>query len=137
MTPEQNKTLVRRINKEYIEGRNESVAYEILADDFINRTAPPESPRGPQAIIWFFNNVMRPAFPDIKVVIHDQVAEGDLVTTRKTFHATHKGEFFGAPATDKQVKIDVIDIVRIENGKFKEHWGIVDVPGLMAQINGN
>ena len=137
MTPEQNKALVRRINKEYIEGRNESVAYEILADDFINHSAPPDSPRGPQAIIWVFENLMRPAFPDIKVVIHDQVAEGELVTTRKSFHATHKGEFYGAPATNKQVTIDVIDIVRLENGKFKEHWGIVDVPGLMAQLNAN
>lgn len=135
MTPEQNKTLVRRMNKEYIEGRDESVAYELLADDFVNRTAPADSPRGPQAIIWFFDNMMRPAFPDIKVTIHDQVAEGDLVTTRKSFHATHKGPFFGAPATNKQVVIDVIDIVRLENGKFKEHWGVVDVPGLMAQIN--
>lgn len=71
MTTEQNKALVARVNKEYIEGRDESIAYEMLADDFINHTAPADSPRGPQAIIWFFDNIMRPAFPDIRVVIHD------------------------------------------------------------------
>ena len=137
MTAEQNKAIVTRINKEYIEGRNEAIVYDILADDFINHAAPPDSPRGPQAIIWFFDTVLRPAFPDIKVVIHDQVAEGDKVTTRKSFHATHKGTFFGVPATNKAVVIDVIDIIRVQDGKFKEHWGVVDTPGLMAQITTN
>ncbi len=137
MTTEQNKALVARVNKEYIEGRDESIAYEVLAADFINHTAPADSPRGPQAIIWFFDNIMRPAFPDIRVVIHDQVAEGEFVTTRKSFHATHKGTFFGVPATNRQVVIDVIDIIKLADGKFKEHWGIVDVPGLMAQIGSN
>ncbi|MBV9987060.1 MAG: ester cyclase [Chitinophagaceae bacterium] len=134
MTAEQNKALVRRVNKEYIEGRDESVAYELIADDFTNCAAPADSPRGPQAVIWFFDNIMRPAFSGIRVVIHEQVAEGDFVTTRKSFHATHKGEFFGVPATGREVTIDVIDMIRLHDGKFKEHWGIIDMPGILAQI---
>lgn len=136
MTPEQNKAIVTRVNKEYIEGGNVQTVYEIFAKDFINQTAPPGSPQGPEAIIYFFDNILRPAFPDLKVVIHDQIAEGDRVTTRKSFHATHKGEFFGVPATQKQVVMDVIDIIRLHNGKYVEHWGILDTQGLMAQITG-
>lgn len=136
MTPEQNKAIVTRINKEYIEGGNVQTVYEIFAEDFINQTAPPGSPQGPESIIYFFDHILRPAFPDLKVVIHDQIAEGDRVTTRKSFHATHKGEFFGVPATQKQVVIDVIDIIRLRAGKFMEHWGIMDTQGLMAQITG-
>lgn len=134
MTTQQNKAIVTRVNKEYIEGGNVNTLYEIFADDFINHTAPPGSPQGPQAIIYFFDQVLRPAFPDLKVVIHDQVAEGDRVTTRKSFHATHKGEFFGVPATGKNVVMDVIDIITLRDGKFAEHWGILDTQGLMAQI---
>lgn len=134
MTVEQNKAIVTRINKEFIEGGNVNAVYEIFAPDFINQTAPPGSPQGPEAIIYFFNHLLKPAFPDLKVVIHDQVAEGDKVTTRKSFHATHKGEFFGVPPTNKKVVMDVIDIVRLRDGKFVEHWGILDMQNLMQQI---
>ncbi len=135
MTPEQNKAIVTRVNKEYIEGKNVKTVYELFAPDFINQTAPPGSPHGPEAIIYFFDNILRPAFPDLKVVIHDQVAEGDRVTTRKSFHAKHSGEFFGIPATNKNVVMEVIDIIRLRDGKFIEHWGILDMQGLMAQIS--
>lgn len=134
MNTEQNKAIVTRVNKEYIEGGNVSTVHEIFAPDFINQTAPPGSPQGPEAIIYFFDKVLRPAFPDLKVVIHDQVAEGDKVTTRKSFHAIHRGEFFGVPPTNKKVVMDVIDIIRLRDGKYVEHWGILDTQGLMAQI---
>ena len=134
MTAEQNKAIVLRVNKEYIEAGNVDTVHEIFAPDFINQTAPPGSPQGPEAIIYFFDQILRPAFPALKVVIHDQLAEGDKVTTRKSFHAVHKGEFFGVPATYKNVVIDVIDIIRLRDGKFVEHWGILDTQGLMAQI---
>jgi predicted ester cyclase len=134
MNTEQNKAIVSRVNKEYIEGGNVNTVYEIFAPDFINQTAPPGSPQGPEAIIYFFDQILRPAFPDLKVVIHDQVAEGDKVSTRKSFHATHKGNFFGVPATNKNVVMDVIDIIRLKNGKYVEHWGILDTQGLMAQL---
>ena len=95
MTTEQNKKLVERVNMEYIQGGNVATVYEIFAPDFINQTAPPGSPQGPEAVIYFFDHILRPSFPELKVVIHDMIAEGDKVTTRKSFHATHKGDFFG------------------------------------------
>jgi predicted ester cyclase len=134
MSPQENKTIVTRVNKEFIEGGNVNTVYEIFAPDFINQTAPPGSPQGPEAIIYFFNHLLKPAFPDLKVEIHDQVAEGDKVTTRKSFYATHTGEFLGLAATQKSVVMEVIDIVRLRDGKYVEHWGILDMQGLMAQL---
>jgi predicted ester cyclase len=40
----------------------------------------------------------------------------------------------GNPPTGKPVEIDVIDIVRFEDGKVVEHWGIADQMGLMLQL---
>ena len=135
MTAEQNKAIVRRINKEFIEGGNMNTFNEIFAPDFINQTAPAGTPTGPDGVVYFFNHLLKPAFPDLKVVIHDQVAQDDKVTTRKSFHATHKGDFFGVPATNKNVVMEVIDIIRLRDGQFVEHWGILDTQGLMAQIS--
>ena len=136
MTTAQNKSIVTRFNKEFIEGGNMNSFHELIAPDFINQTAPAGSPTGPEGVVYFFNHLLKPAFPDLTVEIHDQVAEGNKVTTRKSFYATHKGEFFGVPASGKKVKMDVIDIVYLRDGKFTEHWGILDMQGVMTQITG-
>ena len=31
--------------------------------------------------------------------------------------------------------IDVIDIVRIDDGKFVEHWGVADMAKMMQQLS--
>lgn len=134
MTPQQNKAIVTRFNKEFIEGGSMEVFQEIIADDFINQTAPTGTPKGSDGVLYFFNYLLKPAFPDLTVVIHDQIADGDKVTTRKSFHATHQGEFFGIPATHKPVIMEVIDIIRLQDGKFVEHWNVLDWQNVIGQI---
>jgi hypothetical protein len=73
-----NKAVVVRFNKEVIEQGNESTFRELIAPDFVNRSAPPGAPTGPEGMLFTFNRVLRPAFPDLSVEIHDQVAEGDI-----------------------------------------------------------
>ena len=68
------------------------------------------------------------------LTIHDWVAEGDRVVTRKTFHGTHQGDFMGIPAMSKQVTFDIIDILRIAGGKMAEHWAVADQLGLRRQL---
>ena len=129
-----NKQIVRRFNKEFIEGGNMDSFNEIIAPEFFNHTAPPGSPTGPEGILYFFNHLLKTAFSDFTVEVYDQVAEADKVTTRKAFHATHTADFFGVPASGKKVVMPVIDIIRLNEGKFVEHWGILDMHGLMTQI---
>ena len=133
-TAEQNKATVTRFNKEFIEGGDMNVFNEIIAPDFINQTAPQGVPKGPEGVMYFFNHFLKPAFPDLKVVIHDQVAEGDKVTTRKSFYCTHKDEFLGVPATGKPIVMDVIDVIRLRDGKFVEHWNVADWQAIMMQL---
>ena len=134
-TAEQNKAIVTRFNKEFIQQGNMESFKELIADDFLNQTAPPGVPKGPEGVVYFFNNFLKPSFPDLTVEIYDQVADGDKVTTRKAFHATHTADFFGVPATNKKVVMNVIDILRLRDGKFVEHWGILDMQGLMGQLS--
>jgi predicted ester cyclase len=72
--------------------------------------------------------------PDLHAVIHDQAADGDKVWTRKTFHGTHGADFMGAPASGRAVTFDVIDVVRVRDGKMVEHWNVVDALTLMQQL---
>jgi len=54
------------------------------------------------------------------------LAEGDKVITRKSIKGSHKESSLGVPATGKQAEINLIDIVRYDDGKLVERWNIVD-----------
>jgi steroid delta-isomerase-like uncharacterized protein len=131
-----NKAVVRRYVEEYQVGGREEVADELVAANFIHHGGPAWSGTyfGKALAKPQFVAMLRTAFPDIATVIHDQIAEGDMVVTRKTFQGTHRGEFMGAPATGKHVVIDVIDIIRIADGQLIEHWNVLDMLGLMQQV---
>lgn len=132
---EENKAVVRRYVEEYQTGGRVEVATELVAEDFIHHSGPAWA-RTKIGREWatMFVTMLHGAFPDIKAVIHDQIAEGDMVVTRKTFHGTHLGEFMGVAATGKPVVFDGIDILRIADGRLAEHWTVVDMNGFMEQI---
>lgn len=121
---QQNKEIVKRFNQELIEEWHPATADEIFHDAFINHTAAPPFDNGKGGVLKMFNEILRPALSDIKVTIHEQIAEGDLVTTRKTISGKHTGVWWGIEPTQNDVAISVIDIVRIRDGKYFEHWGV-------------
>jgi len=129
-----NKAIVARFNQEVIEQGDVAAFHSLMDESFINRTAPPSTNNGPEGMPHTFNQILRPALPDLRVEIDDQVAEGDQVTTRKRVSGTRTGELLGIPATGWEVVIDVIDIVRLRDGKYVEHWGINNLPSILASL---
>jgi len=128
-----NKAIVRKFNKEFIEDGNLSVYDELVSPNFVDHSGHDAVPN-PRAAYFFITQVFRPAFPDVKVIIHDQFAEGDTVVTRKSYQGTHKGAFLGMPGTGKAINLAVIDIIKLRDGKYVEHWGSADMFGLLQQI---
>jgi predicted ester cyclase len=133
-TPDRNKEIVSRFNAEVI-GRGDLQAFrELVAEDVVNHSAPPGSPNGPRSMGYFILEVLRKGFPDIRVEILDQIAEGDKVATRKILRGRHTGDFLGIPPTRKEVAIKVMDIVRLRDGKYAEHWGLSDIAEVAKQL---
>src|SRR5829696_6854366 len=102
VTAERNKAVVRRWIEEFESGGDESVSDALRSPQFVNHSAPPGGPTGPEAGKLAFR-AMRAAFPDLHVRIDDMLAEGDRVVTRQTFSGTHHGEWSGVPATGRRV----------------------------------
>ena len=72
---------------------------------------------------------------DFDFTIDDQLAQGDRVCTRWTWHGTHTGDFMGIPATGKRVSMTGTTIHRCApGGKLAEGWWQYDRLGLMAQL---
>ena len=134
---ESNKAVVTRFNKEVIEKGDVEAFRSLMDKEFVNRSAPAGMDPGAMGMLHTFNQVLRPAFPDLRVEICDQMAEGDKVTTRKRIHGTHTGELMGVPPTGRKVMIDVIDVVRLRDGKYLEHWGINSLPVVLASLRAN
>jgi len=130
-----NKTVVLRFNKEVIEQGNQESFKELMDDNFINHTAPKGMNNGPAGMWYTFEEILRPAFSNIKVIIYDQIAEGDKVTTRKAITGTHTGPLMGIPPTGEKITIDVIDIVTVKNGRYFEHWGMNTLSALIARLS--
>ncbi len=129
-----NKQVVQRFNQEVIaEGRLDTVA-DLMDPDFINHSAPAGTDNGPGGMLHTFNNILRPALSGMQVHIQQQVAEGDVVTTRKTITGTHTGPLLGIAPPGQAVTIDVMDMIRLRNGKYYEHWGVNTLAAVVARL---
>jgi predicted ester cyclase len=133
MTISKNKAIVIRFNKEFLEQGNFEVLNEIVSDDFINHTAISTVPNNADGLKQFIAWLHR-GFSDFRIDIHEQVGEYDLVATRKTIHATHTGEIMGHQPAGKQVVFNVMDFVRLRDGKYIEHWGRNDIMQVIQQL---
>lgn len=127
------KSVVRRFVEEYQSHGKEEVAKELLADNFVDHSPSPGLPPNRTGVLMLFA-AFRAGIPDLHAVIHEQLLDGDKVITRKTFHGTHTAELFGAKPTGNKIAVDVIDIVRVENGKMTEHWNVVNQLQMMQGI---
>lgn len=129
-----NKAIVHRFNHQVIENCNRREFEILVAQDFINHSAAAGHDNGREGLWHTFHNVLHSGLSDLQVEVLDQVAENDKVTTRKRITGCHSGPLIGMPATGRAVSIDVIDIVRIGNGQYVEHWGINSLSSVLATL---
>jgi steroid delta-isomerase-like uncharacterized protein len=128
-----NKDVVRTFVEQFQAGHDWAVFDRIIDPDVVDHNAMPDTPPGREGVRALFEGFFA-AFPDFRAEIHDQVGEGDKVVTYKTFSATHQGDFMGIPPTGAEVAFDVIDIVRVRDGRIVEHWNVVDQLALLRQL---
>ena len=133
---EQNKALYRRFLEEVFNDGKIDKVNQFLSQSYVLHDAPPGTPPGPEAVKQVVA-MFRKAFPDLKIAIEELVAEGDKVCARATTRGTHRGTFFGIPATGKAVTMSGLTMVRIVDGRIIESWVKNDVGSLMRQIGGD
>jgi steroid delta-isomerase-like uncharacterized protein len=66
--------------------------------------------------------------------VHEIADSGQYVTTRWTGHGLHASDLIGVPATNREIHVDALSLMRIESGRIAEHWCVWDTLGLMQQI---
>lgn len=128
------KTIVQRFNQEVIAQCRREAFEALVADGFVNHSAAPGQDSGREGLWHTFKHVLHAGLANLQVEVLDQVAEGDKVTTRKRITGQHTGELLGIAATGRQVVIEVMDIVRLRDGQYIEHWGINSLGSALAAL---
>jgi predicted ester cyclase len=107
---------------------------DLFAEAYIQHSG--RSPSGLAGQIANFRNILD-TWPDFHWQVEDRIISGDKVVARTTIAATHSRVVQGIAPTGRRVTFGTIDIWRVADGKFAEHWDLVDVPGLQKQLRGD
>jgi steroid delta-isomerase-like uncharacterized protein len=132
-TEEQNKAIIHRMTEVFFNQGNVESAEQFFADTYVHHD--PASPQVrdrdglKQALRAFLAGC-----PDLHITTDALLAEGDTVTKRWTYHATHTGDLSGLPPTGKRITMSGLELFRLADGKIVESWVAYDNLSLMQQL---
>jgi steroid delta-isomerase-like uncharacterized protein len=89
--------------------------------------------QGPDGFREFYRP-FRSAFPDIRVVVEDMLADGDQTAVRLSFTGTHTGPGLRVPPTGRAFRSTALVVIRWRDGRAVEGWNEFDAAGMMAQL---
>ena len=124
-----------RSHQEFIEQGRLEVVDEIYTTDCVihGRNIPVEWRHGTDGF-KAYGQMLRTAFPDIRIRHASTVTQGEYQSIRWIFTGTHNGPLFGMPPTGKAVTMEGYDILRIANGRIFEMWVEQDMLSLLQQV---
>jgi hypothetical protein len=130
-----NRATAHRVTFDLFARGNLSLLDELTTPAFRNhgQTAGPPEADGRTNLINAIQRV-RAAFPDLIYELEHEVAEGDLVVHHLTARGTHLGPLAGAPPTGRTATWREAHLMRFEDGKLAEQWGVVDRLGILQQL---
>jgi len=131
MSAETNKAVARGYIEQIWNAHRMDLFEQYISKDLVHHDAPGITD---YASVQGFITVFLNSFPDIKVKIEAEIAEGDLVVIREAVSGTQQAEFMGIPASGKQFSMAGISIFRIADGKIAELWSVNDTFSMMQQL---
>ena len=102
-----------------------------VAEDYVNHNPFVADGREANRRFWaaFFAGL-----PDVSATMEDVVITGDRVVGQFVYRGTHTAELMGIPASGNAVEMRSIDIWRVEDGMFVEHWDELNLLQLFQQM---
>ena len=132
MSLRDNQKLISKYINEIINTGNVDLIHHFIAPDYSEIHDGKRYPIGIDGAIEHILGV-RKTYPDLKLTIDNQIAEGDWVATCITAQGTHKGEWSGIRPTGKILKYTGVNIDRIKDGKIIEHGGAANMLGPLLE----
>lgn len=136
MNPDTLKQIALRYYDEIWSQGRLALVDELMADDYEN--CDPATPGGRvtgrdglKGLVTSY----REAFPDLRMRIIEQHAEGDVVVSRWHASGTHRGAMMGVPATGRRAEgIEGVTITRFRDGRIVQDRAVWDSAGLLRAL---
>ena len=112
---------------------------DLFAEDYVNHQfsaaapAPAAGKSQKQASVDFFAGRIS-GMPDLQVAVETSVVSGDRVAASFVYTGTHEGTYFGVAPTHRKLRFTSCDIFSVKDGLLREHWGMGDIAGILAQL---
>jgi steroid delta-isomerase-like uncharacterized protein len=130
---EQNIALAKRYIEAINTGNFEAFKDFFSSDYAIYSPSGYPDPTSREKLIENYKGV-REAFSEFIWKIEDIIAAGDKVICRIMVNGTTKSGLPGLPETETEVKLSLITIMRMDNGKVVEEWQEDDQLGFARQM---
>jgi predicted SnoaL-like aldol condensation-catalyzing enzyme len=135
-----NKVIAQRYFSEMVDKRSDELLEELWIEDcVVHRPEVSATIKGREAFRHAFNRVVGP-YSEFRTVIHDIVAENDLVVCHLAHRVVHHGGVWTsrlgshAVADGKVVTWSSVTMFRIRDGKIAEEWVCRDELGMLMQL---
>lgn len=132
MSIEDNKAVARKFFEEFSKGNLQAVADLMAPDHVFHFPLFPEPQNKEQHAAG--QQRIKGIFPDYRMDVVDQIAEGDMVMNRLTVSGTQQGEFMGRPGTGQTFEVTMINIMRIRDGLIVDEWDEFDTLSFLGQL---
>ena len=104
---------------------------ELISKNYVNHNLNVEP--GLKGVVAFMGHGLE-TLSDTRVTVEDAFAVGDRVVGRYTYRARHTGPFIGVSASGAAITMRSIDIWRVENDRFVEHWDELNLLEIFQQM---
>jgi predicted ester cyclase len=126
VSAEENEALVRRYFEEGWVKRNLAAVDHLMVPNYVEHQIPDGRLTSRHSLKQLLAMYYK-AFPDMKSVLHDILAQGNRVMYRWSVSGTHLGDWLGIPPTGNHMRATGITIYRIVGGKAVEGWSSVAI----------
>ena len=127
------KTIVRSLFDQVLNRGRLQIIDECFAEEFVEHNPAPGQGPGREGVKHRVRT-LREAFPDLRFVVDEIVAENEIVAVRYRWEATHSGTYLGIQATGRLVAVRGMDFYRFKNGCVVEHWDNMDELSMLTQL---
>jgi predicted ester cyclase len=133
MVSDDNRLLVRRYYEEVVSTGNMDLIERFVASDYAEVSDGRRSVVGIEGAKAHILGV-RQTYPDLRIEVERQIAEGEWVVTCITARGTHQGLWLGIKPTGKAVAFTGVNIDRVIGGRIVEHGGAANMLGPLLEI---
>jgi predicted ester cyclase len=133
MSLEANKLLVRRFYEDAFNTGNVELIESLVSPDYVEVHDGKRHLVGMEGAKAHAVGV-RQTYPDLHILIEQQIAEGEWVVSCIKATGTHKGSWLGIKPTGKSVTFTGVNVDRVVDGKIVEHGGAANMLGPLLEI---